>query len=655
MLRLTAAVLVFALGACSSSGDDGRGFAGPGVEITAAALNLEGVGDVVWDLEVVNGATTPSSVFQRRITSSSYGDSAGSASYVGPCDADSAANLNTVRVWVVGVYDADVSGGDAGSFASGDATGVTGTAVAFQNPTSPGASGALTRTFTCVEGTDVAVQFDVALMRPAQQGFFDIAVNFNDIFCSAKLDCCDDADASGTCVSPGEDIDLLFDEDGARARTIVLGFACTAGTGDDVDTVLYMDDLELDCTDPASGFGADFTVSPAGAPGNQCTAGDMAGCAAVSQVTATAADGYLYQIAVYRGDELLQSGSAAANKVYWNVALGVTGSIGDCALRTRATADDDANDLDGVVDGVIAAGAVYPFVSWDADLGSCAEEPLSFDGTSDVQTDYTETGDASDTMGYAFAPGLPAAPICSPACDNGGTCVGPNSCDCPSGWGGDQCQTITVGASCKALRDAGVTTSGLYQLDPNGGGAGDAFWAWCDMETDGGGWTMCWTDDSEVHMKTEIAYSASYPFGGDGYRSDCRNIPFTDVLYVNHDSSPTPDEKAWFTRNSGGAITASATDWFTSGNEHGFFTGHGVADTGYSYELQICDAGWMWVGFMISGHYDSCWKTCNNWCGDYSTPYYRPDGSNGATYNGTAFGDLGANTFSNKLLSVGVR
>jgi len=394
--------IALSMTACSSElPTDGRGFEGPGVEITAAALNLQGVGDVVWDLEVVNGDTD--TVWQRRITSSGYGDSAGSASYAGPCDADTGVSTNTVRVWVVGVYDGDVA--SAGSFAFGDPAGVTGTAVPFQNPTTTGAGGALSRDFECLENTDVAVQFDVALMRPAQQGFFDIAVNFNNIFCSAKFDCCDAADDDGC--EAGEDIELLFTAGSGRGRTMVLGFACTAGTGSDVEPSLYLDDLELDCSPGVAGFQTAFSISPDGGPGNLCTAGDMAGCAAIDDPAPAEADTYLFQVGVYRGQEPLTSGGAASNKLYWNVALGVTGSIGDCTLRTSGTADDAANALDGLVAGAVTDGAVYPYVSWDVPLGTCGSEPLTFDGTGSVTTAYTATNPTeSTTFAYSYATSL---------------------------------------------------------------------------------------------------------------------------------------------------------------------------------------------------------------------------------------------------------
>lgn len=51
--------------------------------------------------------------------------------------------------------------------------------------------------------------------------------------------------------------------------------------------------------------------------------------------------------------------------------------------------------------------------------------------------------------------------------------------------------------SCKVLRDSGVTASGLYWVNPTGY---EAVQTWCDMVTDGGGWTLvshAWADSGQ--------------------------------------------------------------------------------------------------------------------------------------------------------------
>ncbi|TNF38674.1 MAG: hypothetical protein EP329_00005 [Deltaproteobacteria bacterium] len=456
--------------------------AGARLSLDVAALSLPGVGDVVWDVEVDNGASPAEVVWQRRLSSSAYGDGAGSASYVGPCDADPDVAENTVKVWVVGVYSGPVTA--LGSFASGAPGGVAGPALDFQSPT---ATGPLTRTVMCDPNADVAVAFDVALMRPAQQGFFDVAVSFNDVFCSAKLDCCVENAAGDACAS---DLALLFDAAGARAATMVMGFACTAGPRADVTTELYLDALALDCSSPAGGFTADLVLDPSGAAGNQCVAGEVGGgaCAAVTEPGGLDADAYLYQVAVFRGQELLESGGEPAQKVYWNVALGVRRKVGagagieDCWLRTRGTADDGAGTalVDG---GTIAAGAVYPFIRWDADLASCQEEPLSLDDPAAmVRAEYTTTDGAGVAFAFAFAPSVPAPT---------GPC-GLLGVPCPAGF---SCEPAPAGA---AYAERCVSVAGDEVAVPAG-----TFWMGCHA----GNGDVCETDEVPQHEVALAAYA----------------------------------------------------------------------------------------------------------------------------------------------------
>ncbi|TNF24134.1 MAG: hypothetical protein EP329_25615 [Deltaproteobacteria bacterium] len=321
-------------------------FATGGVEVQVAPLTLDGVTNARYALTVTNGAGgTGDVVWEKTVESLQYGSGSGSLSYVGTCDADT--GVNTVSVELLALYDA---GGEVA-------------AAVYQNP------GVLSLDVDCVADQDVRVTFDITIARQAQQGFFDVAVELDDLFCSAKLDCQDDA---------GGDLDLLHDASGARNMTAVLGFACTGGlTG---DTYLYMDDPVITCTDgsnnvvtttvDASGLGnLDLTQAPSANPG-----------------------GYLFAAAVYRGDEDL------FGKSYWNIGFGLDdtrfATLGSCVLTGRATAASEAwpQEPSGFP---VPTDRVYPVIDWSV--------PLS-DATGRVCTSHevnvTDSGVATHYVGH---------------------------------------------------------------------------------------------------------------------------------------------------------------------------------------------------------------------------------------------------------------
>lgn len=167
---------------------------------------------------------------------------------------------------------------------------------------------------------------------------------------------------------------------------------------------------------------------------------------------------------------------------------------------------------------------------------------------------------------------------------------------------------------------------------------------------------MCATDDSTVHLATETTYDAAHPFGSDGYRTNCRDVPFADVLYVR-ESDDTP---AWFSLDAPPPqpvrLSSLTPAWSVSSATLGSFTGHGAASTASAYELAVCDAGWMWTGLQMTARKPGCAKQCGDWCGDTTGVFFRYDGDFPAGgFRGVAFNENGHAALPPKLMSVGLR
>ena len=400
------ALVFVGVAACHSATEPASEPNGSRLALTIAPLDLPGVTNAQYSIAVHNALAEE--VFSAVVDADQYGDGAGSVAYVGPCDAG--ANDNSVTVTLARLFD---QGGLI-------------PASSYANP------GPLTRSFECRENQDVSVTFDLAILRRAEQGFFDIAVTFDDIFCSAKLDCRTDSDGDGDVDLQDATIKLLHDDaDGERASTVVLGFACTAGPG--TDTQLLMDDLLVDCFDSAGDAAGSYLFDVSSGPGN------------------AGGDGpFMFQRAIYRGKEQLGYG-----KCFWNAAIGIDESQLPyrCVLRGRATA----------VDGVqtpwqTPGGVVYPVIDWNVTLNDSAQGSgltctrYAADATAgEVATHYTDFSGASFTHGLSCADQT----------------VGTAGSDtCTGTFGGVSGAFAVTATEAGVYATIGGTTSPLYPLPP---------------------------------------------------------------------------------------------------------------------------------------------------------------------------------------------
>ncbi|MFO0751118.1 MAG: EGF domain-containing protein [Myxococcota bacterium] len=406
--------------------------AGPRLSIAVAPLDLPGIAEACYDLRATAGPGGSGELVwsEPDLCSTRYGDGRGALSYVGTCVAGV---THTVLLTMVSLSDADGP-------------------VGFVNPCPADAPCALES--PCVANADTPVTFNLTVMRGAEQGFFDVAVSFADLFCSAKVDCLG-----------GPEVGLFPPGGAARVPAVVMAFACTGGAGADVGTQLYLGDVRLDCD------GASLSLPVSGPPGNAYS-------------LASPPPSPILQLATYRGHgDLAAAGETPWNALYYNVALALdpTRVATSCELTATATAADHA----WLPPFVTPAHTAYPLMRVDLPLVvgpgasgyACARHPLG-DGPEDgIWTEYTGL-DAALVMdrrafvadGQVQVEERRRCAVGHGGCDVHATCTDlppAVACACDDGWDGDglacddldECQPTSP---CAAYEDC-ANTPGSFE------------------------------------------------------------------------------------------------------------------------------------------------------------------------------------------------
>jgi len=205
-------------------------------------------------------------------------------------------------------------------------------------------------------------------------------------------------------------------------------------------------------------------------------------------------------------------------------------------------------------------------------------------------------------------------------------------------------------ASCLAVHQSDPqAASGLYWVDPNGGPTSDAFQVYCDMRTDGGGWTQIMYDrrDAEGQLQAYASVFSSTARGDrttGSYMIDASGLlaVATEFRYSEPSGEPTTgDLDTWAHDLACGITTNVRANWLNPGSSnqvpaaiscHHLATGASSTSavlTNYQHWTGAWIGPRLWIGSAAdapSYHGDYCtdcvvtWKSADTTVGVYSGP-----------------------------------
>ena len=144
----------------------------------------------------------------------------------------------------------------------------------------------------------------------------------------------------------------------------------------------------------------------------------------------------------------------------------------------------------------------------------------------------------------------------------------------------------TPGYSAKQILQSGVTSDGIYWIDPNGGSTADAFQVYADMTTAGGGWTLGLNSVAGDTSSTTDMVSNTGTVGiGTGHTRDMSDLAINQNAEIRHRLV-----------NKDGSLRF---DGYYTGNYHGI----------------LGDGGWTVLGGSVAAlgvHDGNDWSTAAN-------------------------------------------